>query len=191
MGLALSEKLVRQHGGRIDFRTGPAGTTFSHRHPPGAGRRDRRCSHEQRDLPHPGRRRRAEHPLRAQARPGGGVVRGLDGRGRGRGLGPLPAPAPSTGHHRPEDAGPALRPRPGPGHQARLAGDADPRDHRPRHGRDGRRGDAARGPRLPRQAGRPGDAAGSRSATPSSTTACARRTAGSATGWPPRASSRR
>jgi two-component system, NtrC family, sensor histidine kinase HydH len=28
MGLALAEKLVRQHGGRIDFRTGPAGTCF-------------------------------------------------------------------------------------------------------------------------------------------------------------------
>jgi signal transduction histidine kinase len=28
MGLALSEKLVGQHGGRIDFQTGPAGTTF-------------------------------------------------------------------------------------------------------------------------------------------------------------------
>ena len=42
MGLALTEKLVGQHGGRIDFRTGPAGTTFSHRHPPGAGDRGRR-----------------------------------------------------------------------------------------------------------------------------------------------------
>jgi signal transduction histidine kinase len=29
MGLALTEKLVGQHGGRIDFRTGPWGTTFS------------------------------------------------------------------------------------------------------------------------------------------------------------------
>jgi two-component system, NtrC family, sensor histidine kinase HydH len=28
MGLALTEKLVGQHGGRIDFRTGPQGTTF-------------------------------------------------------------------------------------------------------------------------------------------------------------------
>jgi two-component system, NtrC family, sensor histidine kinase HydH len=28
LGLALSEKLIGQHGGRIDFRTGPAGTTF-------------------------------------------------------------------------------------------------------------------------------------------------------------------
>ena len=28
MGLALTEKLVGQHGGRIDFRTGPGGTTF-------------------------------------------------------------------------------------------------------------------------------------------------------------------
>jgi PAS domain S-box-containing protein len=28
MGLALAEKLVRQHGGQVDFRTGPAGTTF-------------------------------------------------------------------------------------------------------------------------------------------------------------------
>jgi two-component system sensor histidine kinase HydH len=28
MGLALTEKLVGQHGGRIDFRTGPRGTTF-------------------------------------------------------------------------------------------------------------------------------------------------------------------
>ena len=29
MGLALTEKLVGQHGGRIEFRTGPGGTTFS------------------------------------------------------------------------------------------------------------------------------------------------------------------
>ena len=29
MGLALAEKLVRQHHGRLDFRTNPAGTTFS------------------------------------------------------------------------------------------------------------------------------------------------------------------
>ena len=29
MGLALTEKLVGQHGGRIEFRTGPQGTTFS------------------------------------------------------------------------------------------------------------------------------------------------------------------
>ena len=29
MGLALSEKVISQHGGRIDFRTGPRGTTFS------------------------------------------------------------------------------------------------------------------------------------------------------------------
>ena len=36
MGLALTEKLVGQHGGRIDFRTGPQGTTFSHRHPAGS-----------------------------------------------------------------------------------------------------------------------------------------------------------
>lgn len=28
MGLALSEKVLSQHGGRIDFRTGPLGTTF-------------------------------------------------------------------------------------------------------------------------------------------------------------------
>jgi signal transduction histidine kinase len=28
MGLALSEKLIDQHGGRIDYRTGPEGTTF-------------------------------------------------------------------------------------------------------------------------------------------------------------------
>jgi signal transduction histidine kinase len=28
MGLALTEKLVGQHGGRIEFRTGPRGTTF-------------------------------------------------------------------------------------------------------------------------------------------------------------------
>ena len=28
MGLALSEKLIGQHGGRIDFTTGPEGTTF-------------------------------------------------------------------------------------------------------------------------------------------------------------------
>jgi signal transduction histidine kinase len=28
LGLALSEKLVSQHGGRIEYRTGPAGTTF-------------------------------------------------------------------------------------------------------------------------------------------------------------------
>lgn len=29
MGLALTEKLVGQHGGRIEFRTGPGGTTFA------------------------------------------------------------------------------------------------------------------------------------------------------------------
>lgn len=29
MGLALSQKAISQHGGRIDFRTGPLGTTFS------------------------------------------------------------------------------------------------------------------------------------------------------------------
>jgi two-component system sensor histidine kinase HydH len=29
MGLALSEKVVSQHGGRIEYRTGPLGTTFS------------------------------------------------------------------------------------------------------------------------------------------------------------------
>jgi two-component system sensor histidine kinase HydH len=29
MGLALSEKVVSQHGGRIEYRTGPHGTTFS------------------------------------------------------------------------------------------------------------------------------------------------------------------
>jgi two-component system sensor histidine kinase HydH len=28
LGLALSEKLINQHGGRIDYRTGPEGTTF-------------------------------------------------------------------------------------------------------------------------------------------------------------------
>jgi two-component system sensor histidine kinase HydH len=28
MGLALSQKVISQHGGRIDFRTGPLGTTF-------------------------------------------------------------------------------------------------------------------------------------------------------------------
>jgi signal transduction histidine kinase len=28
MGLALSEKLISQHGGRIDYHTGPHGTTF-------------------------------------------------------------------------------------------------------------------------------------------------------------------
>jgi signal transduction histidine kinase len=28
MGLALSEKLIGQHGGRIEFTTGPEGTTF-------------------------------------------------------------------------------------------------------------------------------------------------------------------
>jgi len=28
MGLALSEKLISQHGGRIGYRTGPEGTTF-------------------------------------------------------------------------------------------------------------------------------------------------------------------
>jgi len=28
MGLALTEKLVGQHGGRIEFRTGLRGTTF-------------------------------------------------------------------------------------------------------------------------------------------------------------------
>jgi signal transduction histidine kinase len=29
MGLAISEKVVSQHGGRIEFRTGHLGTTFS------------------------------------------------------------------------------------------------------------------------------------------------------------------
>jgi two-component system sensor histidine kinase HydH len=29
MGLALAEKLIRQHRGRVDFRTGREGTTFS------------------------------------------------------------------------------------------------------------------------------------------------------------------
>lgn len=29
MGLALAQKVISQHGGRIDFRTGPLGTTFS------------------------------------------------------------------------------------------------------------------------------------------------------------------
>jgi signal transduction histidine kinase len=29
LGLALSEKLIGQHGGRIDCRTGPDGTTFT------------------------------------------------------------------------------------------------------------------------------------------------------------------
>ena len=29
MGLALSEKVISQHGGRIDYRTGPLGTTFT------------------------------------------------------------------------------------------------------------------------------------------------------------------
>jgi signal transduction histidine kinase len=29
MGLALAEKLIRQHRGRVDFRTGRGGTTFS------------------------------------------------------------------------------------------------------------------------------------------------------------------
>jgi nitrogen-specific signal transduction histidine kinase len=28
MGLALSEKLIGQHGGHIDYRTGSGGTTF-------------------------------------------------------------------------------------------------------------------------------------------------------------------
>jgi nitrogen-specific signal transduction histidine kinase len=29
MGLSLAEKLVRQHHGQLEFKTGPAGTTFS------------------------------------------------------------------------------------------------------------------------------------------------------------------
>jgi two-component system sensor histidine kinase HydH len=41
MGLALSEKVISQHGGRIDFRTCPRGTTFCIAIPvepaPGAG----------------------------------------------------------------------------------------------------------------------------------------------------------
>jgi nitrogen-specific signal transduction histidine kinase len=28
MGLALIEKLIGQHGGRVEFQTGPCGTTF-------------------------------------------------------------------------------------------------------------------------------------------------------------------
>ena len=28
MGLALTEKLIGQHGGRVEFQTGPGGTTF-------------------------------------------------------------------------------------------------------------------------------------------------------------------
>jgi signal transduction histidine kinase len=28
MGLAICEKIMQQHGGRIDFITGPGGTTF-------------------------------------------------------------------------------------------------------------------------------------------------------------------
>ena len=41
MGLALTEKLVGQHGGRIEFRTDPRGTTFSIAIPlePAAGRK--------------------------------------------------------------------------------------------------------------------------------------------------------
>ncbi len=94
MGLALSEKVVSQHGGRIEFRTGPARDDVLASPSPWSRRPGPEVSHERRALPHPDRRRRAEHPLRAQARPGGGVVRGLDGGGRVRGLGTLPARCP-------------------------------------------------------------------------------------------------
>ena len=67
MGLALTEKLIGQHGGRIDFRTGPGGTTFCIIGPPGAAGRERTVSHERTGLSHPDRGRRAEHPLRAGA----------------------------------------------------------------------------------------------------------------------------
>ena len=83
MGLALTEKLVGQHGGRIDFRTGPWGTTFCIAIPLEPTIGGQGSNHERRILPHPGRRRRAEYPLRAGAGSGGGVVQGLDGAGCG------------------------------------------------------------------------------------------------------------
>ena len=81
-----------------------------------------------------------------------------------------PERPPPPGPHRPEDAGQPLGYRPDPEHQGRAAGDLDHRDHGPRHGRDGRRGDAAGAHDY---LTKPIDLApcGSRSATPSSTTA--------------------
>ena len=65
MGLALAEKLVRQHGGQLDFRTGPRRDDVLDRPPPRPSRTGASAGHEHRSLPHPDRRRRAEHPHRA------------------------------------------------------------------------------------------------------------------------------
>ena len=86
IGLALAEKLVRQHRGHLDFRTGPGGTTFSITLPVTTQTRTgARPGHEHRSLSHPDRRRRAEHPDRAGPGARVRVVCDLDGQGRRRG----------------------------------------------------------------------------------------------------------
>jgi signal transduction histidine kinase len=60
MGLALTEKLISQHGGQIGYRTGTEGTTFEVSIPLSK----KSDAHEQHELPHPHRGRRAEHPVR-------------------------------------------------------------------------------------------------------------------------------
>jgi signal transduction histidine kinase len=53
MGLALSEKLIGQHGGHINYRTGPEGTTFDISIP----WNNETETHERQDLPHSDRGR--------------------------------------------------------------------------------------------------------------------------------------
>ena len=158
MGLALTEKLVSQHGGRIDFRTGPRGTTFSHRHPPGAAGRSPRSAMSDRPF----------RILVVDDEPNirSGLALALEEESYEVSTAQDASEAWALFRRRPHQLVITDLKMPGPlsgldlvrDDQARLAGDADPGHHRPRHGRDGRRGDAARGARLPRQAGRPGDA---------------------------------